>query len=293
MGKCLNRNPQINPAMTNELYEESYRNPKHFSFGKNWKNFLKNLTDKRVEEAEKSLIDFLGGKENISGKTFVDIGCGSGLFSLAAYRLGARKIVSIDIDDSSVACAKYLHEKNGSPAHWEIKTGSALNPEFLKSIGQFDIMYSWGVLHHTGNMYQALENVTSLVTPDGKLYIALYNDNQRFMEGTSSFWLTTKKIYNKCSSIEKHIIESLYTTYYIIGLTLNFVNPITYIRNYHSLRGMSFMTDIKDWLGGYPYEYASEEKIISFFKERGFECTKTNPARSIGCNEFLFKKHSL
>lgn len=277
--------------MKQELYEESYKNPKHFSFGKNWQNFLKNLTDKRMEEAEKSLIDFLGGKENITGKTFVDIGCGSGLFSLSAYRLGAEKIVSIDIDDSSVACAKYLREKESNPENWEIKTGSALDKDFLTSLGTFDIVYSWGVLHHTGNMYQALENVTALIAPDGKLYIALYNDNQRFMEGTSAFWLSVKNIYNKCSSLEKHIIETMYTMYYIIGLTLNFVNPITYIKNYHSLRGMSFMTDIKDWLGGYPYEYATIEQITDFFAKQGFNCKKTVPARSIGCNEFLFSKH--
>jgi 2-polyprenyl-6-hydroxyphenyl methylase/3-demethylubiquinone-9 3-methyltransferase len=290
MGEYSNKNNQLGRSMENELYEESYKNPQHFSFGKNWKNFLKSLNERRVKEAEESLIDFLGGKENIAGKTFVDIGCGSGLFSLAAYRLGARKIVSVDIDDSSVACAKYLHEKNNKPEQWEIKTGSALNPEFLHSLGVFDIVYSWGVLHHTGSMYPALENVTSLVAPEGKIFIALYNDNQRFMEGTSSFWLKAKQIYNKSSSFEKHIIEALYTTYYIIGLTLNLVNPITYIKNYHSLRGMSFMTDIKDWLGGYPYEYAYSEKIIAYFKERGFECAKTNPARSIGCNEFLFIK---
>jgi len=186
---------------------------------------------------------------------------------------------------------KYLYEKNEKPENWEIQTGSALNSEFLKSLGTFDIVYSWGVLHHTGNMYQALENITSLVHPDGKLYIALYNDNQRFMEGTSSFWLAIKKIYNKCGSVEKHIIEAIYTTYYIIGLTLNFVNPITYIKNYYSLRGMSFWTDIKDWLGGYPYEYATSKKIIKFFSELGFDCKKLTPARSIGCNEFLFIKN--
>lgn len=278
--------------MKNELYEESYKNPKHFSFGKNWQNFLKNLTDKKITEAEKSLVDFLGGEENVTGKTFIDIGCGSGLFSLAAYRLGAKKVVSIDIDDASVACAKYLHKKNDNPSQWEIRTGSALDKKLLSSLGTFDIVYSWGVLHHTGNMYQALENITLLTHAESKLYIALYNDNQRFMEGTSKFWLKAKQIYNKCSSLEKRFFQLIYTTYYIVGLTLNFVNPIAYIKNYHSLRGMSFMTDIKDWLGGYPYEYAKTEEIIEFFTIEGFACKKTVPARSIGCNEFLFVKKS-
>lgn len=273
--------------MKNELYENTYTNEYHFSFGKNWQNFLKNLNEKKIKEAEKSLLNFLGGKENIAGKTFVDIGCGSGLFSLAAYRLGAKKIISVDIDDSSVACAKYLREKNGKPEQWEIETGSALDQKFLKSLGVFDIVYSWGVLHHTGNMYQALENIIFLANPNGELYIALYNDNQRFMEGTSNFWFNLKKIYNKSNWLEKKIIEIIYIVYYIIGLTANLINPIAYIKNYHSLRGMSFMTDIKDWLGGYPYEYADIKTIIEYFENLGFICTKTTTARSIGCNEYL------
>lgn len=276
--------------MEKELYEKIYKNPQHFSFGKNWQNFLKNLNGRKIQEAEKSLVSFLGGKENITEKTFIDIGCGSGLFSLAAYRLGAKKIISVDIDDSSVKCAKYLHEKNGKPERWEIKTGSAMDQEFLHLLGTFDIVYSWGALHHTGNMYQALENITSSIAPDGKLYVALYNDNQSFMEGTSAFWLSVKKFYNQSPWIIKKLMETLYTTYYIIGLTINLINPITYIKNYQSLRGMNFLTDIKDWLGGYPYEFASSEKIISYFESTGFTCIKTNPARSIGCNEFLFLK---
>lgn len=276
--------------MPKELYEDSYKNLNHFSFGKNWQNFLKGLTEEKIQEAERSLIEFLGGKENITNKTFVDIGCGSGLFSLAAYRLGAKRVVSVDIDGTSVACAKYLHKKNGSPIHWNIQTGSALDRDFLISLETFDIVYSWGVLHHTGNMYQALENVALLAHTESKLYIALYNDNQHFLEGTSNFWLKAKKIYNRCGNLEKRFLQIIYTTYYVIGLALNFVNPITYIKNYHSLRGMSFMTDIKDWLGGYPYEYASAEQVTAFFSEQGFNCKKINPARSIGCNEFLLTR---
>lgn len=276
--------------MKQELYEDSYKNPKHFSFGKNWQSFLRHLSEESIQEAEKSLLDFLDGKENVSGKTFVDVGCGSGLFSLAAYRLGAAKVVSIDIDDASVACVKSLRRKEKYPENWVIMTGSALDTNFLHSLGTFDIVYSWGVLHHTGNMYQALENVTRLTRPGSRLYIALYNDNQRVLEGSSRFWLQAKKIYNGCGSIEKKILQALYVAYYIMGLALNGVNPYLYIKNYRSLRGMSFMTDIKDWLGGYPYEYASSEEIVSYFAERQFKCLKTKPARSIGCNEFLFCK---
>lgn len=279
--------------MPKELYEQTYTNADHFSFGKNWTNFLLSLDEKRIENAKRSLCDFLGEIGTLRNKTFVDIGCGSGIFSLAAYRLGAAHVVSVDIDRFSIACAEELRNRERQPEKWSIQTGSALDPKFLLSLGTFDIVYSWGVLHHTGNMYKALENITLLMKDSGRLYIAIYNDNQKnILEGTSTFWLEIKKIYNQVPWIGKKVMKILYTIYYVIGLALSGKNPILYIKNYQSLRGMSFMTDIKDWLGGYPYEYASSEKIIAYFKERGFECTKTNPARSIGCNEFLFVKKS-
>jgi len=276
--------------MQNELYEQTYKNKNHFSFGKNWQRFLDTLDDRKIKEAEDSLANFLGGRDQLAGKTFVDIGSGSGLFSLAAYRLGVKKVVSVDIDDFSLNCTNYLRESFDQKEHWEVHKGSALDQNFLQSLGTFDIVYSWGVLHHTGDMYQALLNVEALLNPDGKLYIALYNDNKRFLEGSSPFWVKMKRLYNQSPWLVKKLIEGIYALYYLIGLLMNWQNPITYIRHYHTLRGMDFWTDIKDWLGGYPYEYASVEKIVFYFKEQGFECTKINPARSIGCNEFLFNK---
>lgn len=277
--------------MPPELYEQTYQNKGHFSFGKNWQEFLRTLNAERIENARQSLAEFFGGHTSVSGKTFVDIGCGSGLFSLAAYRLGAAKIVSVDIDQFSLKCTEYLWEKEGRPAHWEIRKGSALDAPFLRSLGTFDLVYSWGVLHHTGNMYHALDNILPLGHAKSFWYLALYNDNPRLLEGTSALWVTLKRLYNKSPWLGKKLIEGLYTLYYLFGLALSGRNPVSYIKNYTTLRGMNFFTDIKDWLGGYPYEFAPTEKIISFFKERGFTCHKVNPARSIGCNEYLFSKN--
>lgn len=276
--------------MTNEPYEANYQQAGYFSFGKNWQAFLASLNEKKIKEAEESLIQFLGGREKIKGKSFIDVGCGSGLFSLAAFRLGAREIISVDVDKYSIACASHLRKTVEEPNNWEIRQGSALNPAFLKSLGTFDIVYSWGVLHHTGDMYQALKNIIPLVRNEGGLYIAIYNDNRRLLEGTSDLWLKLKKFYNGQSSITRRLIEALYTAYYVLGLTISGVNPVRYIREYHTLRGMDFMTDVKDWLGGYPYEYASVQTITSFYKKFGFTRKKFTRARSIGCNEFLFMR---
>lgn len=277
--------------MQNEIYENTYKNQKHFSFGKNWQSFLKTLNDSKIEEAKRSLLEFLGGADKISGKTFIDIGCGSGLFSLAAVKLGASKVVSVDVDDFSVACAEYLKDRYAKDANWEIKKGSALDENFVRSLDQFDIVYSWGVLHHTGNMYEAFKNVINLIKSGGCFYLAIYNKNTKCkIEGTSEFWLKVKKFYNKSNFLVKKIMEIIYSTYYIVGLAANLINPISYIKNYQTTRGMSFFTDIKDWLGGYPYEYASIQEIKNYFKKYNFSCGKNTEVRSIGCNEYLFKR---
>lgn len=277
--------------MKRETYEETYTKGRHFSFGRNWKSFLAVITEERIDEAKKSLVKFLGGQEAIRGKTFVDVGCGSGLFSLAAFRLGASRIVSIDVDDFSVSCAKHLREKEGSPPVWSICKGSALDKDFLRERGSFDVVYSWGVLHHTGDMYRALENVSDLACEKGTLYIALYNDNtSNWREGTSKFWLRVKRRYNNASDFMKRMYLSLFIAYYFVGSLMLLRNPFTYIRNYVSSRGMDWYHDRIDWIGGYPYEYARPDEIVNFFGERGFLCRKIAYARGIGCSEYLFVK---
>ena len=146
-----------------------------FEFGKNWAKFLELLNEQRIAEAEASLRQMLEC-DDLKGKSFLDIGSGSGLFSLAARRLGAR-VHSFDYDPHSVACTAELRRRY-FPADeaWTVESGSALDAEYLRGLGQFDIVYSWGVLHHTGEMWRALDNAHLPVAPGGRLFIAIYND---------------------------------------------------------------------------------------------------------------------
>ena len=274
----------------NEKYEDAYKTKNHFSFGKNWQKFLESLDDEKINEAKKSLVDFLGGENKIRGKTFVDIGCGSGLFSLAAFLLGASRVVSVDIDDFSLECAKFLKEKHGSPKNWKIRKVSALDEDFIKELGAFDVVYSWGVLHHTGDMWRAIGNALTIVKSDGVFYIAIYNKNERYVfEGTSRLWVLLKQTYNKSGGLMKRGMEAVYILYFFLGLVLHGINPFAYVRKYTSLRGMDFYTDIRDWLGGYPYEFASINEMKYFFSKNNFECENVKEVRSLGCNEFLFQ----
>ena len=264
-----------------------------FKFGKNWQQFLKLIDDKRIEIAEESLKRMLGLDE-LKGMTFIDIGSGSGLFSLAAKRLGAEKLVSFDYDAQSVACSKELKNRYfPDDDSWIIKRGDALDGKFISSLGQYDIVYSWGVLHHTGNMHQALKNVCPLVKDNGTLFIAIYNDQGR----PSRRWKGIKRNYSKSSKFGKFLILTVMITYFegkhFLKNLFTFKNPLPFRRwkEYKKRRGMSKFYDYIDWIGGYPFEVARPEEIFHFYRERGFtlEILKTCGC-GLGNNEFVFKK---
>lgn len=259
-----------------------------FAFGKNWQNFLKSVNQERINIAKSSLTDFLQ-MDNLAEKRFLDIGCGSGLFSYAAFLLGAKEIVSFDIDPFSVKCCQYFYDQAKRPAHWKILTGSVLNKNFISKLGQFDIVYSWGVLHHTGDMWRAIKNSSQLVKEGGHYYIAIYNKVYRPL--SSEAWLKIKKIYNRLPKIGKAFLDLSYIAVFFILRVIKLQNPVQYIRNYRSFRGMNFFTDVRDWLGGYPYEFATKDEIVSYMQTNSpdLRLKKIKETNSIGNNWFLFQ----
>jgi len=270
-----------------------------FEFGKNWRHFNASyFNEHRLQLAAKSLQDFLGVK-SLQGKSFADVGAGSGIDSLAAHTLGASEIVSFDYDDHCVDCCQALFGKAGKPQNWRIMKGSALDEKFMSSLGQFDVVYSWGVLHHTGNMWKAIENTLKLVKPGGVFFLAIYNKADGFAIypdgrfGPSSFWLLEKKIYTSLPWFLQNVIDYIVMSVLFVGYILTLHNPFKVIRD-HQLyfnKGMPWRINIKDWLGGYPYEYATVQEIFTFAHERGFSLENLTCNNGLLNNEFLLKKN--
>jgi 2-polyprenyl-3-methyl-5-hydroxy-6-metoxy-1,4-benzoquinol methylase len=266
------------------------RSEVRFAFGKNWRRFLRMLDPERIAAAEKSLREMLE-VDDLSGKSFLDAGCGSGLFSLAAMRLGARKVHSFDYDPDSVACALELKQRFFAGANnWVIERGDVLEPAYLSPLGQFDIVYSWGVLHHTGNMHKAFENVIASVAPQGKLFIAIYNDQGLYSRG----WKFVKRNYSRWPVLRPFMVAGFGSYFVVRDFAVDLLildrNPFQRYRS-KDARGMAKWPDLLDWLGGYPFEVASAKYVSDLFSTRGFDLRRLKDVgRQIGCNEFVFVK---
>jgi len=277
------------------LHSREVRAGERFEFGKNWSRFLTLVDEDRIARAANSLKQWLE-VDNLRDKRFLDVGSGSGLYSLAARRLGAR-VHSFDYDPQSVACTAELKRRYfAGDLNWIVEEASALDLDYLKSLGQFDVVYSWGVLHHTGEMWRALDNVQHSVAEGGKLFIALYND----MGSQSTRWRLIKQMYNKLPNMLKLpfavIVMAPHETKSALRAVLT-LRLSEYLRSWvepRPERGMSRWRDIIDWVGGYPYEVAKPEEIFDFYKARGFRLTRLQCGGvGLGCDQFVFLKEPL
>ncbi|MGI8903126.1 MAG: class I SAM-dependent methyltransferase [Solirubrobacteraceae bacterium] len=261
-----------------------------FEFGANWARFLGVVDERRIAEACLSLEKMLG-PGSLRDRTILDAGSGSGLFSLAAMRLGAARVHSFDYDPASVACAQELQRRyRPDDSRWTIAQGSILDRSHLASLGTFDLVYSWGVLHHTGDLWAAIDNVVGLVAVDGRLFISIYNDQGR----PSERWRQVKRFYNRLPSGLRGLYVLLVMAPRELGtaawLTLK-GHPGAYLRawaEYKRERGMSRWHDMVDWVGGYPFEVATPEQVFEFVSQRGFTLSKLMTRQGVGCNEFVF-----
>jgi SAM-dependent methyltransferase len=252
-----------------------------FDFGSNWEAFSEQRIDgQRLTSAVHSLSALLQ-RDALKGLSFLDVGCGSGLFAVAAYKLGAGRIVGIDINPRCITVSERNRDNLVAGAPITFRSASALSPEVLDSLGQFDLVYAWGSLHHTGAMWDAIRNVTRRVSPGGTLVLAIYNKHI-----TSPVWRMIKWLYNQLPGFAQRLMVILFGgIIYVAKFLVTRRNPLD------KERGMDFWFDVIDWVGGYPYEYAAPEEVKDFVCSDGFRLRRYVAAEvPTGCNEFVFSK---
>lgn len=266
----------------------------HFAFGRNWAEYAEKIAEAEIAEAKAGLVRLLGG-ETLDEKRFLDIGSGSGLHSLAAIRLGAREVAAVDIDPDSVATSQAVLSRFAPRARWRAEEKSVfdLSPA---DRGSFDIVYSWGVLHHTSDMQHGLRCAAAMVAPNGLFIFALYR--RIWMDW---FWRREKRWYAKASPKAQAIARMLYVTLFRLALPATGRRFADYVASYRGMRGMDYYHDVHDWMGGWPYESASAQEIACFMDELGFEpvrvLTRTGKilGRDMGvfgsgCDEYVYRR---
>lgn len=263
--------------------EREIQQGNRFAFGANWLDYATTIDQAAVDGAVASLREMLD-VEDLVGVSFVDVGCGSGLFSLAAVRLGAR-VHSFDFDPDSVKCTEAVRSRWAPDSDWVVERGSILDSEYTAALGRFDVVYSWGVLHHTGDMWSANDAAGRLVADGGLLYIALYND-QGFR---SKIWAVVKRRYNDAGPFGRRLMIAAF------GLRHRFLRAASSRfgdgrrRDSRPDRSMNDRHDLIDWIGGWPFEVASPGDTFTYFKDRGFELRRLATTTSYGCNEYVFE----
>ncbi len=262
----------------------------HFEFGENWKAYSRKIDQGRIDFAIEGMTKLF--PEGLAGKTFLDIGCGSGLHSLAALMLGAASVTAIDIDENSVETTKRLLAQFTPQASWKANVVSIFDAS-PQTLGMFDVVYSWGVLHHTGDMWRAIERAGALTRPGGCFAIAIY-------EATpfDSMWKLEKRLYAHAPRPLQWLLRQVYMAAQLVRVSFR-ENPVAYVRDYAKLRGMHFSHDAHDWLGGHPYETAQADDLIArvcaqgFTKLRTFPIPRTIGLLGTGCSEFVFVRNEV
>ncbi|MFC5295852.1 class I SAM-dependent methyltransferase [Bosea minatitlanensis] len=252
-------------------------------------SFKKNFGKEKVEISKQHILKFMG-RENLNGLTVLDIGCGSGLHSVAMLEAGAAKIHGFDYDPNSVKATQFIQKQVGHPENWTAEQGSVLDDDYISKLSTYDFVYSWGVLHHTGEVWHAIQNAASRVKPGGLFYIALYAADVQ-IDPTPEFWLDIKRKYVASGWMRRRAMDLWYVWRFQMRKDIRRLPEfLQRKREYEKNRGMSIFTDIRDWLGGWPMEFVYDKEAIDFVEKLGFKLEKI--ATGEANTEFLFVRNA-
>ena len=239
-----------------------------FGFGRNWLDYQTSIYEARLLAARTDIEQWLG-TTSLRGLRVLDIGSGSGLHSYCMFAMGARELVSFDYDAHSVQATREFHLKAGAPASWVVTQGSVLDTDFLASLGTFDLVYSWGVLHHTGQMWQAIANAAGRVSLGGSCFLSIYAKGPKYAEH-----LAIKQQYHRASLSGKRKMEFDWITERYALRAQDGESPDAWWTDGKE-RGMDAYCDLVDWLGGLPYEVATLPELVGALRTLGIEVTRS------------------
>lgn len=263
-----------------------------FAFGKNWASYAETVGEAHLAAAGAGLRRLLGDVD-LAGRSFLDIGCGSGIHSAAAIRLGAASVVAVDVDADAVNTTRAVLARFVPGAAYRVEQRSVLELHG-GTLGPFDVVYAWGVLHHTGDMVAALGRAVAMVAPGGVFLFALYRRTY-----LCSLWRLEKRWYAATSPRLQRLARLAYIRSYRLFRRARLGQR--YARagfDGVQARGMDFQHDVHDWLGGFPYESILPDEVDRLMRSLGLRHQATFPIAATagrtygllgsGCDEYRY-----
>jgi 2-polyprenyl-6-hydroxyphenyl methylase/3-demethylubiquinone-9 3-methyltransferase len=113
------------------------------------------------------------------------------------------------------------------------------------------------------------------------------------MLGGSRMWWQVKQTYNLAPWPIKRAMECGYGAVFLLKDAMSMRNPLRTVKEYSndSGRGMDFWHDVRDWLGGFPYEYATPAAVFNYVHDKfNLQLEYLSTSSGVGCNEFTFRK---
>jgi ubiquinone/menaquinone biosynthesis C-methylase UbiE len=228
-----------------------------------------------VEASENHWKIFYSGEE-VKGKSVLDAGCGTGIFSIIFATNGAGRVTGIDISEGSLQTARGLKKK------FNLENADFQKQDMLAlpfSDESFDIVWAWGTVHHTTDPFRAITELLRILKPSGSILLAVYKRTRlTFLH----------------EIIRKTLLRAPRKTWKGLARVMAFfLSPVIFLfkKREKSRRGEKLEELIIDWYFVPIRHYYKPEEIRGFLEERGLVIEKYLPAsgRFDSTSNFIFK----
>jgi ubiquinone/menaquinone biosynthesis C-methylase UbiE len=214
--------------------------------------------------------------DEVKGKSVLDAGCGTGIFSIIFANNGAARVKGIDISEGSLETGRSLKEKFGLE-NIEFVKEDMLRLPFKDE--EFDIVWAWGTVHHTTDPLAAITELMRVLKRGGSLFLAVYKRT-------------------RLTFIHEIIRRTLVRTprrmwTFLSKVMAFFLAPVVFFfkKREKSRKGEKLEELILDWYFVPIRHYYRPKEIQTFLEDRGFVIEKHLAAsgRFDSSSNFIFK----